>query len=355
MNNKIETEKKYYSINNNELVKRINKFGYKLVSKEYQSDEYFTDINSEYIKKRTCLRIRKVGDKNILTFKGESKDFDSSFTKLNLSFETLSNNYDNLIDLFSMMGYFSYVIVNKNRQTYEKQDGSLIYSIMVDSIEDLGDFIEFEISSSRKNIDIDTLREKLNQFVSKFSDLCLEEAYMPYRDYEALKEYNLVLPSKSIKGVHINIDELLKDYEKDFYNYFKSVMKSVNINVKIKDYKDNKYSLNKELENKINNYFDNLNIQDSMLIVLFSLLNQLKEKGLEVIMSTNSNKLFIDSLLNKISNNVVDKIVYLNNSKTIYSVLSKNNIDIKNYFNICSSSLKETNSLLLIIINNYSN
>ena len=92
-----------------------------------------------------------------------------------------------------------------------------------------------------------------------------------------------------------------------------------------------------------------------MLIVLFSLLNQLKEKGLEVIMSTNSNKLFIDSLLNKISNNVVDKIVYLNNSKTIYSVLSKNNIDIKNYFNICSSSLKETNSLLLIIINNYSN
>ena len=27
----------------------------------------------------------------------------------------------------------------------------------------------------------------------------------------------------------------------------------------------------------------------------------------------------------------------------------------KSYFNICSSSLKETNSLLLIIINNYSN
>lgn len=355
MNNKIETEKKYYSLNNNELVRRINKLGYKLVSEEYQSDEYFTDINSEYIRTRTCLRIRKVNDKNILTFKGESKDFDSSFTKLNLSFDTLSSNYDNLIDLFSMMGYFSYVIVNKNRQTYERKDGTLTYSIMVDSIEDLGDFIEFEISSSRKNIEVDTLREKLNQFVSKFSSLCLEEAYMPYRDYAALKEYNLVLPSKSIKGVHINVDEFLKDYEKVFYNYFKNVMKSENINTKIKDYKDNKYFINKEIETKINSYFDNLIIQDSMLIVTFSLLKQLKEKGLEVIMSTNGNKLFINSLLNKISNNVVDKKVYLNNSKTIYSVLSKNDIDIKNYFNVCCSSLKETNSLLLIIINNYSN
>ena len=39
-------------------------------------DEYFTDINSEYIKNRTCLRIRKTNNKHMeITFKGKSRKF----------------------------------------------------------------------------------------------------------------------------------------------------------------------------------------------------------------------------------------------------------------------------------------
>lgn len=356
MNNKIETEKKYYCVNNRDLYEKISILGYKLVNEGYECDEYFTDINSEYIKKRTCLRIRKKDNDTILTFKGESKDFDSSFTKLNLSFDILSNNYDNLIKLFSMMGYYSYTIVNKKRYTYQKKEGSYIYNIMIDTIEDLGDFIEFEISSNKKFVDEDILREKLNQFVSKFSDLCYEEAMLPYRDFVAIKEYNEILPSKDILGVHINLDEFLKEYEKEFYTYYKSIMKEeFNASLKWKEFKENIYNsmINPELEHKLNNYFDNLIIQDSMLMVLFTLLKQIKDMELKIILSTNANEIFINSLLYRISNNTIDEIVYLNNSKAIYSVLSKNNIDIKNYFNISESTLKDTNSLLLIIINNY--
>ena len=39
-------------------------------------DEYFTDINGEYIQNRTCLRIRKTNNKSMeLTFKGKSRKF----------------------------------------------------------------------------------------------------------------------------------------------------------------------------------------------------------------------------------------------------------------------------------------
>ena len=75
------------------------------------------------------------------------------------------------------------------------------------------------------------------------------------------------------------------------------------------------------------------------------LLRVIKDMGLKIILSTNANEIFINSLLYRISNNTIDEIVYLNNSKAIYSVLSKNNIDIKNYFNISESTLKDTNSL----------
>ena len=124
-----------------------------------------------------------------------------------------------------MLGYYSYTIVNKNRYTYQLKDNEYTYSIMVDNIEDLGGFVEFEIVCENKIVDEDVLRSKLNQFVSLFSSLNLEEAKLPYRDFVAIKKYNDILPSKSIKGIHINLDEFLKSYEKDFYCYYKLVMK----------------------------------------------------------------------------------------------------------------------------------
>ena len=88
-------------------------------------------------------------------------------------------------------------------------------------------------------------------------------------------------------------------------------------------------------------------------MVLFELLKQIKNMGLEIVLSTNTNETFINSLVAKMSKNTIDKIIYLNNNKAIYNVLLKNNIDIKEYFNISKHSLKETDSLLLIIINNF--
>ena len=356
MSSRIETEKKYYCVNNRELLEKIKMLNYKLISVGNEVDEYFTDINSEYIKKRTCLRIRKSNNNMEITFKGKSKDFSSSFTKLESNFKMNPQNYDNFVNLFSMLGYYSYTIVNKNRYTYQLKDNEYTYSIMVDNIEDLGGFVEFEIVCENKIVDEDVLRSKLNQFVSLFSSLNLEEAKLPYRDFVSIKKYNDILPSKSIKGIHINLDEFLKSYEKDFYCYYKLVMKKeFNTSLKWKEFKDDIYNsmINPDIECKFNTYFDNLSIQDGMFMVLFELLKQIKEMGLEIILSTNTNETFINSLVSKISKNIIDKIIYLNNNKSIYNELSKSGIDIKEYFNISKHNLKETNSLLLIIINNF--
>lgn len=55
MGSRIETEKKYFCINNRELLEKIKMLDYKLVSEGNEIDEYFTDINSEYIKKELVL------------------------------------------------------------------------------------------------------------------------------------------------------------------------------------------------------------------------------------------------------------------------------------------------------------
>ena len=63
MSKRIETEKKYFCANSEELISKIDALGFKLVSNSLESDEYFTDINSDYVRTRTCLRIRKTDKK----------------------------------------------------------------------------------------------------------------------------------------------------------------------------------------------------------------------------------------------------------------------------------------------------
>ena len=70
---KVETEQKYYCFNPEKLIEKINELGFNELNKKSESDEYFTDINSEYIANRTCLRIRKTNSSKLeITFKGKS-------------------------------------------------------------------------------------------------------------------------------------------------------------------------------------------------------------------------------------------------------------------------------------------
>ena len=63
MSKRVEIEQKFYCNNHEKLLEIINKNNLKKCSEKYESDEYFTDINSIYIKNRTCLRIRNVDNK----------------------------------------------------------------------------------------------------------------------------------------------------------------------------------------------------------------------------------------------------------------------------------------------------
>ena len=351
MSKRIETEKKYFCANNEELIELVNALKFKLISSGVENDEYFTDINSEYVKNRTCLRIRNTDDLMQVTFKGKSKDFQNAFCKLESNYNVSKESYDDFINLFSNLGFYTYTMVNKTRSTYQIKDKKYSYSIMIDTIEDIGGFVEFELICEDDNYDEIELKNKLNDFINKFSELNLEEALLPYRDFLALKLYNEYKPKKEIKGVHLNIDSFLKKYEKDFYNYYKMILKG---KVNLQAFREDVYDISEEDKKRLNNYFDNLKIQDSKFIILFELLKQIKNLGLDIVLSTNCSKSFIDNLLLKVfKKNIVDKTIYLNNNKAVYNELKKYNVDLNNYFNINKLDLKNTNSLLLVIINNF--
>ena len=96
MKNRIEVEEKFfvYNIEEIEKIAKLNKFCIK--DSFFENDEYFTDIDSNYIKNRTCLRLRNTNNDALeLTFKGKSNEFSSnSYAKLERNIELKIEQYD---------------------------------------------------------------------------------------------------------------------------------------------------------------------------------------------------------------------------------------------------------------------
>ena len=82
MSERIEVEQKFICLNQEKLLSIIDNLNFQKIGTFNEVDEYFTDIDSLFIKNRTCLRIRKTDNKSMeLTFKGKSTDFIGSYAK----------------------------------------------------------------------------------------------------------------------------------------------------------------------------------------------------------------------------------------------------------------------------------
>ena len=108
--------------------------------------------------------------------------------------------------MLGSLGFYSYTTVTKSRSVYTKTEDNIEYNIMIDTVKNIGAFIEFEILSD-ESFGIDNLTCKLNKLIDNFKSLDLEKAMFPYRDYSAKTIYDKYLKDK--KTVIIDFDNIL--------------------------------------------------------------------------------------------------------------------------------------------------
>ena len=345
---KVETEQKYYCFNPEKLIEKINELGFNELNKKSESDEYFTDINSEYIANRTCLRIRKTNNSKMeITFKGKSSSLLGKYCKLENNISADIGEYENFVNLFTSLGFYSYCEVIKERLTFEKYDDKYKYSIMIDSLPNIGGFVEFEILSEQEDSTKDELNIALKKFVNAFVDLNLKEETRPYRDVVADYIYSKNCPKDKLEDIYVNIDEFIVNYEKEFFKKYKDVIaKETNKSIKWGAFRKDK-SLNGILINYIDQYLDNLIYDSKELLVAMQLLEMLPQKKHFI---TKTNEVFFTHFFGTL-NIELDDVIFTEED-SLNQVIKRNSIDLKHSMILNKKDLKEINSVLLIIMNN---
>ena len=345
---KVETKKRFYCLEPKKLITLAESLNFIKVKERKDIDEYFTDINSEFIKDRIVLRTRKKDNEKLeITYKSKSDKILGVKCKLENNIKVNINDYESYCKLFSSLGYCSYVEIYKERIVYQIKNDIYVYNVMIDNLKELGGFVEFEIICELPNPNKDELRKEMLFFLRKFKDLKLVESDLSYRELAANNIYHNLMDNKKIDNICIDLDLELSKYEKDFYKNYKDEISVIcGYNVKWGEYKRNN-ELNDKIDILIDKYLDNILFDENDLLVMFNLLNKLSYNRYFI---TKVNELFVSKFLNKLklkSNN----ILCINRNITLNSLLKLNNLNQNNTI-FLNNEVKINNRILLIIINN---
>lgn len=188
MSNRFEFEESYEIENDLEnLLSKIEREHFELVDDNTEEDTYFTDKDLEFIQDRICLRTRKTNEDRLeLTYKPRSDSNQDRYGKREVNIRINPEDYLDIKYVIDRLGYLEYVSFKKHRRTYTKTIDGYVHNIMIDNIEGVGNYAEFEILSDSEE-DKEIVSKKLDEFLKLFECHKYKEKTKPYRDI--VKEY----------------------------------------------------------------------------------------------------------------------------------------------------------------------
>lgn len=133
----LEVEVKAKIEDPSETEKIVLKKGGLFVKEVIEEDLYFSHPCRDFARTDEALRLRYVEDKTYLTYKGPKID---KKTKTREEFQVRLDSFQEGHLIFNALGFGDVHTVKKRRRYFKLED----YEVTIDSVEDLGDFIEIE-------------------------------------------------------------------------------------------------------------------------------------------------------------------------------------------------------------------
>jgi adenylate cyclase class 2 len=150
----LEVEAKFRLTDSTAFVARLRDWGAKEVADHAEADHYLNAPDRDFAKTDEAFRVRRIGTRNLLTYKGPRRDpVLKTRTELETECPPGDESAEAFLKLFQHLGYRPTAVVRKLRRIFEWQrDGFTIHACL-DDVETVGQFVELEIVAEETDHD----------------------------------------------------------------------------------------------------------------------------------------------------------------------------------------------------------
>ncbi len=175
--NNVEIEIQVNIENSKSLIDFLEKNG-QFKSEEHQKDEYFSPTHRNFIEVRPVkewLRLRDSDGKYSINYKNWYFDEDGKSRHCD-EYETKVEDLAQIKKILEVLNFKSIVKVDKIRKTWIYKD----YEIAIDSVKELGDFVEIEYINKDEKVDPKKVTEEMINFLKSIGCGKIKRNYVGY-------------------------------------------------------------------------------------------------------------------------------------------------------------------------------
>lgn len=142
----LEVEVKYRLPDPDAVEARLRAWGAAVVADHAEADHYLNAPDRDFARTDEAFRLRRIGERNLLTYKGPRRDGASKTrTEIEVSCPSGEAAAEAFLKLFRSLGYRPTAVVRKRRRIYEwARDGFIVHACL-DDVDQVGRFVELEI------------------------------------------------------------------------------------------------------------------------------------------------------------------------------------------------------------------
>jgi len=162
-----EVEQKYRVADPAAVRRRFAQLGAEEGGTVVQVDTYYAHPNRDFAATDEALRIRRVGEKNFITYKGPKLDaMTKTRREIEFDFAAGDSGAERCDQLLQALGFRRVAEVSKSRQLSRLQRGAHSIELAVDEVREVGSFVELEIAVGQES-ELDEARAALATVASE--------------------------------------------------------------------------------------------------------------------------------------------------------------------------------------------
>ncbi len=150
----LEVEQKFRVDDLARLGQQILATGGKEHERQRQVDAYFAHPVRDFAKTDEALRLRRVGESNVVTYKGPKLDTETKTRReIELPLAGGAASFEMWSEMLTVLGFEPVAEVAKWRTPYELQTEARTLHVLLDEVDGLGAFVEIEMMAEQAELD----------------------------------------------------------------------------------------------------------------------------------------------------------------------------------------------------------